>query len=151
MTVCDSARRPITPAQVWQLFPMPCSRSSAGPLPARTNARRWPWTTIDSRLSGGLIAPVHHAAVPAGLPTGRFRGAAGISGTFGTESPSGERWVVRRRRPLAGGVPVAGDEVEQSVGRVHHAQRVQSDAVEVAVVDHPPQLGDQRLPEPVDV
>ena len=53
MTVCDSASRSITPAQVWQLFPMPCSRSSGGPLPARTYARRWPCTTRDSRVSGG--------------------------------------------------------------------------------------------------
>ena len=34
---------------------------------------------------------------------------------------------------------------------MHHAERVEPGAVEVAVVDHPAQLGQQRLPEPVDV
>ena len=34
---------------------------------------------------------------------------------------------------------------------MHHAERVEPAAVEVAVVDHAAQLGEQRLPEAVDV
>ena len=50
--------------------PMPCSRSSAGPLPARTKARRCPCTTRLSRLRVATIGAVHHVRVAAGLPTG---------------------------------------------------------------------------------
>src|SRR3954451_10842430 len=120
MTVCDSASRSITPAQVWQLFRMPCSRSSAGPLPARTNARRCPCTTRFSRTTDAAIRAVHHPPVATRLPA--------------------------RSRPLPWRVLVRVDEREQSGGVGYHAERVEPPPVEIAVVDHAPELDQQRLP-----
>src|SRR5687768_8583770 len=100
----------MTPAHVWQLFPIPCSRSRVGPLPARMYARLCPCTTRDSRTRGGATGAVDHAAVADGLPA--------------------------VRRPLARRVLVPVDEGQQGGGVGHHAEGVEPAAVEITVVDH---------------
>src|SRR3712207_808201 len=125
MTVWVSASRSMTFDQVWQLFPIPCSRSSAGPSPARTKARLCPWTTRLSATWRGGIAPVHHVSC--------CRGVTSIPRSGG-----------RRCRPLPRRVLVALDERQQPRGVLHDAERVQPPAVEVPVVHHAPELGQQR-------
>src|SRR3954453_11541933 len=104
MTVCVSASRSMTPAQGRQLFPMPCSSRRAGPSPARTKARLWPWTTRVSETWREGIDPVHQATVAAPLTA--------------------------RGRPLPRRVLVVVDERQQALGVRHHAEGLQPVGIE---------------------
>src|SRR5919206_2923312 len=133
--------------------PRPARTSSAsGATPSPHTLSRGKSARSSTSTEAPLRRAASAAADPAGPPptttTSQRCTLRPPAGARRERASGGGRGVLP---PLAGRVLVALDEGEQLVGVGDHAQRVQPAAVEVAVVHHAAQLGQQRLPEPVDV